>query len=118
MMRLLIIALLLASCAPSVYRVARPRGDSPQVDCVELMDRRDGAALAGKILSGIGGVSALVTAPDSMPENARWGIGAGAASIAIVGVSLVWYADRMSDRFDDFCEVVEVPILDADGGAE
>ena len=89
---------------PSPIRSLEP-GGMTDAACLELMDKRDGAQLAGKILAGVGGVSALATAPDSVPEGARWGIGAGAATAAAVSVGVLWYGERKSDAFERYCEV-------------
>ena len=105
----------IAGCSP-VHVVVRARattsraldlGGMTDAQCVELMDKRDGAQLAGKILAGVGGVSALATAPDSVPDGARWGIGAGAATAAAVSVGVLWYGERKSDEFERYCEVDE-----------
>lgn len=89
------------------------QGSMTDAACVELLDQRDGAQLAGKILAGVGGVSALATAPDSVPEGARWGIGAGAATAAAVGVAVIWYGERKSDEFERYCEVADESEEDA-----
>jgi hypothetical protein len=92
-------------------------------DCVKLLEQRDEAALAGKILAGVGGVSALAAAPESFPEGARWGIAVGAAATASVGVAVIWYSELKGDEFDLLCSVVEVPLFehpasDEDGGVQ
>lgn len=104
-------------CAPAVNRSsvhvrasntrALEPGGMTDAACLDLMDRRDGAQLAGKILAGVGGVSALATAPESVPEGARWGIGAGAATTAAVSVGVLWYGEMKSDEFERYCEVAE-----------
>lgn len=87
-------------CAPAIPRSAvhvRPTtsraiepGGLTDADCLTLMDLRDNAQLTGKILAGVGGVSALATAPDSIPEAGRWGIGAGAATAAMRSARNWW----------------------------
>lgn len=87
------LAALLSACAVTSYRTAVPVGcdDSglncpvaAPVDCIALMERRDAAQLAGKILAGVGGVAALAAAPESIPEAGRWSIGASAATVTPV----------------------------------
>jgi len=79
----------------------------PIVDCTRLLEQRDNAQLAGKILAGVGGVSALATAPESIPDAGRWGIGAGAATAAAASIGVLWYGERKSDEFERYCEVAE-----------
>jgi hypothetical protein len=104
---LMIFSLLSEGCAsPGVPRaklIAGPDGLSDAA-CLELMDKRDGAELAGKILAGVGGVSALGTAPSQIPDGARWGIGAGAAASAAVSVAVLWYGERKSAEFERYCD--------------
>jgi hypothetical protein len=101
-----------ARVRPSPTRALEP-GGLTDADCLALLDRRDGAQLAGKILAGVGGVAALGTAPDAVPEGARWGIGAGAATAAAVGVAVIWYGERKSDEFERYCEVADESEEDA-----
>jgi hypothetical protein len=96
----------IARVRPATTRALEP-GGLTDADCLALLDRRDGAQLAGKILAGVGGVAALGTAPDAVPEGARWGIGAGAATVAAVSVGVIWYGERKSDEFELYCEVDE-----------
>jgi|WetSurMetagenome_2_1015567.scaffolds.fasta_scaffold1269098_1 hypothetical protein len=111
-------------CAATTMKIVTLKAGAPQVDCLKLMEQRDDAALAGKILAGVGGISALVTPPIEMEDeqtekNVRWGVGASAAVTAIVGVSLIWWSDNKGKELETLCEVREVPtfsITDADGG--
>lgn len=89
-------------------RPCNPGAECPIVDCARLLDQRDNAELAAKILAGVGGVSALSTAPDSVPEAARWSVGATAATAAAVSVGVIWWGARKGDEFEDYCEVTEV----------
>ena len=74
-------------------------------DCQRLLERRDRAELAGKILTGAGGIGALGAAPDRWPEGARWGIAAGAAGLSAAGLAVWWYAGRKNLEFIQYCEV-------------
>lgn len=103
------LAAALLGCAATTTRVITPKPGVTVADCVKLLEQRDEAALAGKILAGVGGVSALAAAPESFPEGARWGIAAGAAATASVGVAVIWYSEMKASEFELLCSVVEVP---------
>lgn len=79
--------------------------DPNDAQCLALLDRRDTASLLGKIVGGVGGLGALVAAPDDIPTAGRWGIAAGAAGLVAVGTAITWYADRKGDEFERYCEV-------------
>lgn len=86
--------------------------------CLDLAERRDGALLAGKILAGVGGVAPLAAVPDEVPENARWGVGAGAATTAAVGVAVIWYGERKGEMFEAYCTSSASEPSTGDGGVE
>lgn len=110
----LMVAALLAGCATGLSVHARARhgavralgaGDLTDAQCAALLAERDRAILAGKVLAGIGGVSALGTAPDSVPEAARWAVGATAAASAAVGVVVIGYGEAKAREFERYCEL-------------
>lgn len=116
----------LVSCGATTQKVITPK-TGVQADCLKLLEQRDDAALAGKILAGVGSISALVTPPIEMEDertekNARWGVGAAAATTGIVGVALIWWSETKGREFETLCEVREIPLMptdqtDADSGA-
>jgi len=116
----LIIALLLSACAVTSTRTLVPRGSATIGQCIDLMDKRDNTELAAGILAGVGGVSALTTAPDAVPEPARWAIGATAAASTAVSLVLLKRVDTLSDEFDMICSIEETEIgtTATDGGVE
>jgi hypothetical protein len=99
-------------------------GSITDTACIDLMGQRDNGELAGKILAGVGGVGALAAAPESFPSGVRWGIGAAAATTAVVGVAVLWWGERKGAEFERYCEVLEgitaelAPSPFVDGGVE
>jgi len=75
-------------------------------ECIRLMGQRDAAEFFGKVLAGSAGASALGSAPEQLPQEARWGIAAGAAGMGAVAVGLIWLGERKGEEFETFCEVV------------
>jgi hypothetical protein len=111
-----LLALSLASCGAPPAGLHLSTGE-----CLDLAEKRDGALLAGKILAGVGAVTPLAAVPDEVPENARWGVGAGAATTAAVGVAVIWYGERKGQMFTAYCteaasELQPSPFTD--GGVE
>jgi hypothetical protein len=70
------------------------------------MDQRDAAEFFGKVLAGAAGASALGSAPEQLPQEARWGIAAGAAGMGAVAVGLIWLGERKGEEFETYCEVL------------
>jgi hypothetical protein len=109
---ILALAALTASCGtlPTGIRLTSDQ-------CLDLSEQRDGALLAGKILAGVGGLAPLAAVPDEVPVNARWGVGAGAAATASVGVALIWYGERRGEMFEAYCTAdAETGASESDGG--
>jgi hypothetical protein len=101
------ITMAMVACATTgVVRAKRTRALDSMTDdqCVALLDKRDDARLAAKILAGVGGLGALGTAPvDS--EAGRWAIGASAATLVAVGGVVLWYGEQKAKAFETYCEV-------------
>lgn len=108
------IAMLCVCCAPKMAQVRTMSAEDSDkavsawsdARCNSVMDKRDNVLLVAKILAGVGGASAITTAVPEWDENVRWGIGAGAATAAIVGGALLWYGEQKNDEFEENCEIV------------
>jgi hypothetical protein len=109
----LLLALSLASCGAPPAGLHLSTGE-----CLDLAEKRDGAALAGKILAGVGGLAPLAAVPDEVPESARWGVGAGAATTAAIGVAVIWYGERKAEMFEAYCTEEASEPSTGDGGVE
>lgn len=110
MTRLFIAFVFVASCASSSTPRARAvQWGTPWTDqsCRDLMDSRDAAGVAGKLLVGLGGIGGLATAyPGS--ETTRWSIGASASALAAAGLASIWYAEAKSGEFETYCDLSPV----------